>query len=85
MLLSLWISVAFFFFGEYFAIIFFGVKFTLSGTILAYSAPFLVMNFLLQINFAVLAGTGRVKDRARILGLCLGINILLNYILIKYI
>ncbi len=61
------VSFVFAFFGPDFAVAFFGEKFRKSGEILAWSAPFLVFNFLLQINFQILGGTGRVKERLKII------------------
>lgn len=69
-------------FGTDFAIAFFGEKFTESGNILAWSAPFLIFNFLLQINFQILAGMGRIRERLNILLVGLAFNIPLNVILI---
>lgn len=64
---------------------FFGEKFLLSGETLAYSALFLVLNLLIQVNFQFLAGTGRIRERATILLLVLPINILLNLVLIHFL
>jgi len=49
-------NVLYFVFAEIISNIFFGEKFLVSGTILRYSILFLVFNFLLQINFNILAG-----------------------------
>ncbi len=62
---------------------FFGEAFRMSGHILKFSAPFLIFNLLIQINFQFLAGTGRVRDRARILATIIPINLLLNIIFIS--
>lgn len=58
------------------------MKFEESGRILAWSAPFLVFNFLLQINFQIMAGTGKIKERLRILLVGLAFNVPLNVLLI---
>ncbi len=72
-----------FVFGPPIGIILFGEKFMMSGIILQYSAFFIVCNFLLQINFQILAGVGRIQERVKILGVGLVVNIILNLILIK--
>ncbi len=56
----------------------------MSGVILQYSALFIVCNFLLQINFQILAGIGRIQERVKILAIGLPINIILNLILIHF-
>ncbi|MDD2486828.1 MAG: oligosaccharide flippase family protein [Candidatus Gracilibacteria bacterium] len=71
-------------FGEQIAYVLFGEKFRFSGIILQYGAIFLIFNFLLQINFQILGGVGRVKERVKILGVGLLFNIPLNLILIFY-
>ena len=48
-------SMFMFVFGPTIASILFGEKFQMSGVILQYSAFFLICNFLLQINFQILA------------------------------
>lgn len=73
-----------FVFGPAFASILFGEKFLMSGVILQYSAFFIVLNFLLQINFQILAGVGRIKERVKILLVGLAFNIPLNLILIHF-
>lgn len=60
-------SMFMFVFGPIIASILFGEKFLMSGVILQYSAFFIVCNFLLQINFQILAGVGRIKERVKIL------------------
>ena len=47
--------------------VFFGQKFLPSGELLKYAWPFLIINILFVINFSILAGTGKVKQRAGIL------------------
>lgn len=69
-------------FGTDFAIAFFGEKFTQSGHILSWSAPFLIFNFLVQINFQILAGLGKIQERLRILLIGLAFNVPLNLALI---
>jgi O-antigen/teichoic acid export membrane protein len=82
-ILGIWTGFFLFQMGETLSLIFFSEKFRESGTIMAYSGFFLVFNLLSQINFQILAGTGRVKDRIRILLIILPINIVLNLICIQ--
>lgn len=76
------ISLVLFLFGSDLAVAFFGEKFRRSGELLAYSAPFLIFNLLLQINFQILAGTGRVRERLKIVAIGLAINVPLNLLFI---
>jgi O-antigen/teichoic acid export membrane protein len=64
------------------ATVLYGVKFTYSGHLITYCAPFLVFHVLFCINYGILAGRGKVKDRVRILWRALWVNILLNVVLI---
>ena len=72
-------------FGKEIAIILFGTKFLYSGELLIYSWPFLVINALYMINFAILAWLGKVKERVKILWIALWANILINIILLYII
>lgn len=83
-ILAIWIGVFLFQFGEHLSILLFTDKFRESGIILKYSSFFLIFNFLIQINFQILSGTGKIKDRAAILLIVLPINIILNVVLIKW-
>jgi O-antigen/teichoic acid export membrane protein len=38
----------------------------------------MVFNFLIQLNFQILAGVGRIRERAKILAITLVINLALN-------
>lgn len=82
--LFFWIcySIFVFVFWESIAFILFWEKFLYSWEILKYSVPFLVCNFLLQINFNLLAWLGRVKERIRIISYAIISNIILNFILL---
>ncbi|EKD24790.1 MAG: polysaccharide biosynthesis protein CapF [uncultured bacterium (gcode 4)] len=64
------------------ATILFWSKFTYSGHLISYSAPFLVLHVLFSINYGILAGLGKVKDRVKILWRALWVNIILNILLI---
>lgn len=78
-------STLFFVFWPIIAYILFGEKFEYSWVILQYSIFFLVFNFLLQINFNILGWTGRVKERVKIISWAIVLNIITNYLLIKWI
>jgi len=65
-------------------IFFFGEKFKESGIVLLYSIGFLIFNFLLAINFNILAAVGKVKKRLVIISKWLVVNIVLNIIFIHY-
>ncbi len=82
----IWIWTGFFLFqfSETLSIVFFWERFRESWEILAFSAPFIVLNFLIQISFQVLAGTGQVKKRVAVLWITLIINIILNLALIPF-
>lgn len=76
------LSALSFYFGSFFvalgpslAAFFFGEKFADSGAVMAWSGPFLVFNFLLQVNFMLLAGTGRARIRMLLLLAGLGLNL----------
>ncbi len=80
----IWIWTGFFLFqfSEVLSVFFFWEKFREAWEILAFSSPFIVLNFLIQISFQILAGTGQVKKRALVLWIALVINIGLNLFLI---
>ena len=83
--LSLWIAfnVLLFIFWEVIAYIFFWEKFLMSWTIIKYSALFLVFNFLLQVNFSIMASIWKVKERLHIILYALALNFVLNLIFIN--
>lgn len=66
------------------ATILFGQKFLYSGQLLVYSAGFLVFYVLFNINLSFLAGMGKVKQRAKMIGIALITNIILNFIFIQF-
>jgi len=76
------IAWIFFAFGPEIAIILFGTKFYYSWVLVSYTAPFLLLNILISINYWILAGLGKIKDRVKILWLALLINIIVNFICI---
>jgi len=72
-----------FVFAEIIAYTLFWMKFISSWVILQYSVLFLVFNYLLQINFNILAGIWRVKERVKIIFIAIIFNFILNLILIN--
>lgn len=57
-------------------------NFTYSWFLLRYAAWFIVFNILLSINFSIMAGMGKVKERVFILALALSVNVVLNILFI---
>ena len=64
------------------AIVLFGTKFLYSGELLVYSWPFLIINVLYMINFGILAGLGKVKERVKVLWIALLVNVIINILLL---
>lgn len=54
-------------YGRTLTSVLFGAGYEMSGTILLYSAPFLLFNFLLQIDFQILSASGRPRTKMFIL------------------
>lgn len=79
------LNVLFFIFWEIIANILFWERFIISWIILKYSILFLIFNFLLQIDFAILASIWKVRQRLYIILWALVFNIITNYIFIKMI
>ncbi|MDC0506278.1 polysaccharide biosynthesis C-terminal domain-containing protein, partial [Candidatus Gracilibacteria bacterium] len=84
-IIGIFSNLLLFIFGENIAYTMFGFQYITSGEILQYSVLLLVFNFLLQINFHILAGTGRVVTRLKIIGIAVIFNFFLNVILINLI
>lgn len=80
---SLVFSFLFFVFGTLIATILFWDKFYTSGVILQFSILFISFNFLLQINFNILAAIWKIKERLHIILIAIVFNTILNYIFIK--
>jgi len=78
-------NIFFFVFSEIIAFSLFWEKFILSWEILKYSVLFLLFNFLLQINFNIMAGVWKVKERLRIILIAICFNFVMNLILINSI
>jgi len=74
-----------FVFAEIISYTLFWSKFINSWIILQYSVLFLVFNYLLQINFNLLAGIWKVKERVKIIFISIVFNFILNLILINLI
>ncbi len=55
--------------------IFFGQKFLPAGELLRYSWPFLIINVLFMINFKIMAGTGKVRQRTGVLAIGLLVTV----------
>ena len=83
----IWLFIIWFFFvfSEVISVILFWENYIKSWVILKYSILFLIFNFLLQINFNILAWIWRVKERVKIISLAIIFNFILNIILLKYI
>ncbi|MDP5038974.1 MAG: oligosaccharide flippase family protein [Candidatus Gracilibacteria bacterium] len=79
------LSILFFVFSQNISTILFGEKFLQSGLILKYSILFIGFNFLLQLNFNILASIGQVRERLNIILIAIVFNFFANIILIKYI
>ncbi len=79
------ISWLFFALGPELASIFFGTKFSGSGILVSWMAPFLVVNIMLAVNFTFLAWLGKVHERARLLISALIVNIVVNLIAFKWL
>lgn len=83
LIIWIWFNILFFVFAETISSILFWEKFIPSWTILKYSVLFLIFNFMLQINFNIMAWIWKVKDRLRIIVVAIIFNFILNIILIK--
>ncbi len=61
----------------------FGAWYEMSAKLLLYSSPFLLFNFLMQIDFQILSASGRPRTKTYILlaGVC--VNLITNYIFLN--
>ncbi len=80
---SISFSIFFLVFGKIISTVLFWEKFLQSGVILQWSVLFLSFNFLLQINFNILAANWKVKERLNIILIAIVFNTILNIIFIK--
>lgn len=85
--ISVWLAFnfLFFIFSEKITFILFWEKFIKSWIILKYSILFLVFNFLLQINFTMMAWIWKVKERVKIIITAILFNFITNIIFINLI
>lgn len=85
--LSIWLAfnLLFFVFSEKITYILFWEKFLNSWIILKYSVLFLVFNFLLQINFNIMAWIWKVKERVKIIFTAILFNFFTNLLFINLI
>lgn len=59
----------------------YGPNFIYSWTLISYAGIFVVLNIIIVINFGILAGMGKVRERVKIIAIALAINIVGNLIL----
>lgn len=83
----IWISfnIFFFIFAENISFVLFWENFINSWTILKYSVLFLIFNFLLQINFSLMAWIWKVKQRVKIIYIAVLFNFFANIFFINLI
>jgi len=85
----IWVAIAFnilfFIFAKNIVYILFWQNYIKSWIILQYSILFLIFNFLLQINFSILASIWKIKERLKIIVFALIFNAIANIILINSI
>lgn len=58
-------------------------EYAASGRILLYSTPFLIFNFLLQVDFQILSASGRPRTKMYILLAWVALNLITNYIFLR--
>jgi len=83
----IWIYVWVFFaiFWPAIAFVLFGEKFIYSWELLKYWAWWIFLNILISINFSVLAGLWKIRQRAKIIWVAAIVNSILNFILLTKI
>ncbi len=69
-------------FGDILTTTLFGEGYEMSGRILLYSSPFLLFNFLMQVDFQILSASGRPRTKMFILLAGVGLNLVTNYVFI---
>ncbi len=84
-LIAIMFNIFFFVYSNTLTYTLFGEKFITSWEILKYSILLLVFNFLLQINFNIMAGIWKVKQRVQIVFIAIVFNFIMNLILINTI
>ena len=80
---ALMMTSFFMLFGDVLTFTLFGPGYEMSGKILLYSSPFLLFNFLLQIDFQILSASGRPRTKMYILLAGVIMNVITNYIFLK--
>lgn len=83
--IALAFNILFFIFAEKIAYILFWNDYLVSWQILQYSILFLTFNFLLQINFNLLAWIWKIKQKLKIILIALAFNFIFNIILINWV
>lgn len=83
-IVGLMMTSFFMIFGHTLTTTLFGAGYDISADILLYSTPFLIFNFLLQIDFQILSATGRPRTKMAILSAGVLLNLITNYIFIRY-
>ena len=81
--ISLW--ALFVVLGQPIAVVLFGQKFLYSGILVSYIWPFLIFSILYGINYGIMAGLGKVKQRVKVLAWGLLANVILNLFLIVWL
>lgn len=82
-IVGLMMTSFFMIFGDTLTTTLFGAGYDVSAKILLYSTPFLLFNFLLQIDFQILSATGRPRTKMFILSAGVILNLITNYIFIR--
>lgn len=85
LIIAIMFNLFFFVFAEIIAFTLFWEKFITSWEILKYSILLLVFNFLLQINFNIMAWIWKVSQRVKIIFTAVVFNFIMNYIFINSI
>lgn len=83
-IVGLMMTSFFMIFGDTLTTTLFGSGYDVSAKILLYSAPFLLFNFLLQIDFQILSATGRPRTKMFILLAWVWLNLITNFIFIRW-
>lgn len=83
LIIWIWFNILFFVFAEIIAFILFWEEFRPSWTILRYSILFLIFNFLLSINFNIMAWIWKIKERVKIITIAVIFNFITNILFIK--
>jgi O-antigen/teichoic acid export membrane protein len=82
-IIALMMTSFFILFGDTLTLALFGAWYEMSGRILLYSAPFLIFNFLMQVDFQILSASGRPRTKMYILLAGVALNVITNYIFIR--